>query len=164
MRKGWGILGIIALALCSATTGCSTACPAIGYISTVEVHLEGNAGAVNEVQLCNEQGCSQPEPTAGQPVPRRTITTESLDPRASPAPAVDSPPPNLMYGRRAETARWVFTFPFGAPQHVTVRALTTDGGVLAQQDNELIWTRVGGTPPCPGPVTTPPIKLLMDGS
>jgi hypothetical protein len=76
MRTGWGILGIAALvAVMLPAAGCSTACPAIGYVSIIEVIVEGDAEAVREVQLCTDEGCSAPESTAA-PAPSVTVSEE----------------------------------------------------------------------------------------
>ncbi|WP_156642181.1 hypothetical protein [Arthrobacter sp. B6] len=50
---------------------------------------------------------------------------------------------------------------FGSPSEVTVRALAADGTVLAEPEHDLVWTRVGGTEQCGGPVTTAPIQLSV---
>jgi hypothetical protein len=156
MKSGWGILGLLtALAVGTVpAAGCTVmVCPAIGYSSTLTVNIGGNIGAVSDVIVCDESGCSQPEPTAGTPVPLKTVVTE-FSPR--PEPTVSLPP---FYSRRQDQDTWVFTLNFGDPSEVTVRALAADGTVLAEQEQELVWTRVGGTEQCGGPATAPPIQL-----
>jgi hypothetical protein len=69
----WGILRITALAaVILSAADCSeqweplrpeaerpsagTVCPTIGYVSTILVNVEGDAEAVNEVQMCTDEG------------------------------------------------------------------------------------------------------------
>ncbi|PNI09399.1 hypothetical protein CXX84_03790 [Arthrobacter sp. AFG7.2] len=140
--------------------GCVTdACPAVGYVSTLTVHLEGNVAAVSEVRLCDDTGCSQPAPVPGTPVPKRTILpTFSPDIQPSPAPPASFPP---FHGQQQDSDTWVFTLNLGTPSDVTVRAVAADGTVLAEQDHELVWTRVGGSERCGGPMSTPPILVSV---
>jgi hypothetical protein len=138
------------------TTGCSiNACPAIGYVSTLTVNIEGNGDAVSDVTVCDGTGCSAPEPTAATPVPEKTVATEFTP---GPQPTLTFAP---FYGRREDGNTWVFTVNSDSPSKVTVRALAADGMVLAEQEHNLVWTRVGGTEQCGGPVTTPPILLSV---
>jgi hypothetical protein len=158
MKSGWGIPGLLAAVTVGVvpTTGCSiNACPAIGYVRTLTVNIEGNLAAVSDVSVCNESGCSQPEPTAGTPLPMKTVVTEFSP---EPQPTVTYAP---FYSRREDQDTWAFTVSFGDPARVTVRALAADGTALAQQEHDLVWTRVGGSEQCGGPVTTPPIQLSV---
>ena len=76
MKTGWGILGIAALVAATLPTGgCNTACPAIGCITTIEVIDEGDTTAVDEVQLCTDEGCSEPEPAT---VPAPSIVASEV--------------------------------------------------------------------------------------
>ena len=137
-------------------TGCTVmACPAIGYARTLTVNIEGNVAAVSDVKMCDETRCSEPEPTAGTPVPMKTVVTEFSP---EPQPTVTYPP---FHSRREDQDTWVFTVNSGDPAKVTVRALAADGTVLAEQEHDLVWTRVGGTEQCGGPVTAAPIQLLV---
>jgi hypothetical protein len=156
MKSGWGILALLAAVTVGVmpTTGCSiNACPAIGYVRTLTVNIEGNLAAVSEVSVCNETGCSQP--TVGTPLPMKTVVTEFSP---EPQPTVTYAP---FYGHREDQDTWIFTVGFGDPANVTVRALAADGTVLAEQEHGLVWTRVGGTEQCGGPITTPPIQLSV---
>ncbi|MHA7221565.1 hypothetical protein ACX80S_04460 [Arthrobacter sp. RHLT1-20] len=49
----------------------------------------------------------------------------------------------------------------GARARVTVRALASDGNLLAERTLELGWTRVGGSEACGGPATAGPINLTV---
>lgn len=171
MKTGWGILGIAALvAVMLPATGCSTACPAIGYVSGLEVIVEGDTTAIDEVQMCTDEGCSTPEPTAA-PVPERSVTVtddwvQLPNGGFSPAPGPSIPPPTYpdtaYIGSRQGDNTWRFTFILGpVPTHITLRALAEDGSLLAEQVNDLQWTRDDPFNPCPGPVTTPPVVFLL---
>ncbi len=157
MKLGRGILGVVAAlaGVVVPSAGCTiNACPAIGYARTLTVNIEGNVAAVSDVRVCDETGCSQPEPTAASPVPMKSVVTEFSP---EPQPTVSYPP---FHSHREDQDTWVFTVSSGDPTKVTVRALAADGTVLAEREQELVWTRVGGTEQCGGPVTTPPIQLV----
>ena len=84
----------------------------------------------------------------------------------SPAPGPSVPPPaypdTRYIGSRQGEDTWRFTFiPGPVPSYITLRALATDGSVLAEQVNDLEWTREDPFNPCPGPVTTPPVVFLV---
>lgn len=158
-------------ALIAATlpaAGCTTACPAIGYVSSLEVRVEGDASAVDEVELCTDEGCSAPAPSPA-PAPSMAVSEPMIPlPNGgfSPAPGPSTPPPTYpetrYIGSRQGDATWRFTFILGpVPDHVTLRALAPDGTVLAEQENDLEWTRDDPFNPCPGPVSTPPIIFLV---
>ena len=158
MKSGRGILGVLAALAVAVvpSAGCTiNACPAIGYIRTLTVNIEGNVAAVSDVTVCNETGCSQPEPTVASPAPLKSVVTEFSP---EPQPTVTYPP---FHSRREDQDTWVFTVSYGDPAKVTVRALAADGTVLANQEHDLVWTSVGGTEQCGGPVTAPPIQLLV---
>lgn len=173
MKTGWGILGIaVLLAATQSATGCSTACPAIGYVSGLEVVVEGDVTAVDEVQLCTDEGCSAPEPTsAPAPAPSADVTDHWVPLPGggfSPAPGpIISPPsyPDTRYiGSRQGDNTWRFTFILGpVPTHITLRALADDGSLLAEQVNDLEWTRDDPFNACPGPISTPPVVFLVGG-
>ncbi|NUT70997.1 hypothetical protein [Pseudarthrobacter sp. C4D7] len=155
MKKGWGILGTLLFAT-SSVTGCGAACSAVGYVSIITVTLEGHAAAVDEVQLCSDQGCSQrsADETAG------SVQTVAPGSSADPSPSHVMQPAFLSSRKDATT--WQFTVAqSGNPHRVTVRALGADHTVLAQQQNDLVWTSAEGYAPCPGPVTTPSITLKV---
>jgi len=158
MKSGWGILGLLTVLTVglAPATGCTVgACPAIGYVRTLTVNVEGNIAAVSDVKVCNETQCSEPEPSAASPGPLKTVVTE-LSPE--PQPTLTYAP---FYSHREDQDTWVFTVGYGDPAKVTVRALASNGTLLAEREQELIWTRVGGTEQCGGPVTTPPILVSV---
>lgn len=159
MRTGLGILGTgLLFAGTLATAGCGTACSTIGYVSVITVKLEGNADAVDEVQLCSDQGCSQRLPAEEEPA----VPIQTAAPGSSNSPYPPRVPQAAFLSSRKDPTTWEFSVSqSGNPPHVTVRALTADRAVLAEQQNDLVWTRVGGSEQCGGPVTTPPITLRL---
>jgi hypothetical protein len=191
MKTGWGILRITALvAVMLPAAGCSeqwepldrgpdrppagTVCPAIGYVSTISVHVKGDTEAVNEVQLCTDEGCSAPGPTAA-PAPSVAVSDHYVplpDGGFSPVPEPSIPPPTyptapFISSKEEDGGKWTF-FPSGArnstPDRVSLRALAADRTVLAEQENDLVWTKDDPTNPCGSPVTTPPIELKVPGA
>ncbi|MCQ6272837.1 hypothetical protein M8J71_20475 [Pseudarthrobacter sp. R1] len=169
MKTGRGILGIAALiAATLPAAGCSTACPAIGYVSGLEVIVEGDVAAVDEVQLCTDEGCSAPGPTAA-PAPSVAVTDHWVQlPNGgfSPAPGPSVPPPTYpdtrYIGNRAGDNTWKFTFILGpVPTNITLRALADGGSVVAEQENDLEWSREVPFNPCPGPISTPPVVFMV---
>jgi hypothetical protein len=187
MKSGWGILRITALvAVMLPAAGCAeprepsepdagrssagTVCPAIGYVSTIMVNVEGEVESVNEVQLCTHEGCSAPGPTAS-PAPSVAVSDHYVplpDGGFSPAPGPSIPPPTYptapFISSRQDGGRWTFV-PSGArnstPDRVSLRALAADGTVLAEQENDLVWTKDDPLNPCGSPVATPPVVLVV---
>lgn len=171
MNTGWGILGMAALAAVTlSAAGCSTACPAIGYVSTIQVAVEGETEAVHEVKLCTDGGCSEPEPPA---VPARPIASAGgwvalPGGGFSPEPGPDIPAPTYpdapFLSFKPSAGKWAF-HPAGArngiPDRVTLMALAADGTVLAEQEHDLKWTKEDPFNPCGSPVTTPPIVFQL---
>lgn len=190
MKTGWGILRITALvAVLLPAAGCAeqhapsqpdagrsstgTVCPAIGYVSTIVVNVEGDVESVNEVQLCTDEGCSAPGPTAA-PAPSVAVSDHYVPLPGggfSPAHGPSIPPPTYptapFISSKQDGGRWTF-FPSGArnstPDRVSLRALAADGTVLAEQESDLVWTKDDPSNPCGSPVTTPPIPFEIDAS
>lgn len=80
----------------------------------------------------------------------------------TPTAFIPATAPPAFLGTRTDTSRWEFSISqSGLPEHVTVRALALDRTVLAEQRNDLVWTRGGGSEQCGGPATTPPITLRI---
>ena len=171
MKTGWGILGIaVLLAAMLPASVCSTACPAIGYVSTIEVIVEGDTTAVHEVQMCTDEGCSAPEPTA-EPAPSVIVSDQWVPlPNGgfSPAPGPSIPPPTYpdapFLSFKPSVGKWAFhpaRTSNGTPDRVTLRALADDGSVLSEQGIDLEWIKDDPFNPCGSPVTTPPIVFIV---
>ncbi len=128
-----------------------------GLRRVITVKLEGDAGAVDEVQLCSDQGCSQRLPAEEPAIPIQTVA-----PGSSATPYPPRVPQAAFVSSRKDPNTWEFSVSqSGKPPHVAVRALAADRTVLTEQQNDLVWTKADGYAPCPGPVTTPPITLRL---
>lgn len=140
MRKQLARL-VLAIALCSSFDGCSppVACPAIGWINSVTVTLEGDVKSVDLVELCADGMCSRPR--GSQPAAENTIP--------------------FIASAKSDTV-WKITIGMRAPKTVSLRALSTDGRVLAKKEANLDWRRVGGTKRCGGPEKADPVTLRVN--
>ena len=160
MKTGWGILGTLAAAMAGALplAGCMTySCSAIGYSNTVTVALEGNVAGVGEVRLCDEYTCSRLAPELGAPAPSRTIEPTFSPDTEPPTPVTSAP----YFATKTDNAVWEVNVAMHTPRNATVSALTADGTVLASQNVDLAWTRVGGSEQCGGPMSASPIQLRV---
>ncbi|WP_427007257.1 hypothetical protein [Pseudarthrobacter sp. H2] len=147
----------IALLLAGGTAGCSApiACPALAWMNSVTVTLDGRVEAVSLVELCADDVCSI---RSDGPA---TFPVTSVSPGAMPAPATSAPSFNPYYAARVDDRTWTVSLLMRSPERVRVRALSADGAVLAERDVELGWTRVGGSEQCGGPATAGPITLVV---
>lgn len=115
-----------------------TACPAIGWIDTVDIALVGNAGQVASLSICEGTGCN-PGGTAASAAP--TYGTGSVT--------------------RLGPSRWRYEAGMANPASITVQASDSAGKILAQQTFALNWKRVGGSDQCGGPATTDTLELAI---
>ena len=161
MRSNWGIFRSVAvltvaglqLSACGAN---DVVCPAVGWISTISVRLEGDLTAVDDVELCTPEGCSVPDVAAPQPASPKS---------AVPSPPVASSPSTAPFAATRTAANsWSFTVRGHLPGDVETRVLGPGGALLAQQQYQLEWTRSGGSDECGGPMTTQPIIIRLPGS
>ncbi|WP_394279894.1 hypothetical protein [Microbacterium sp.] len=123
-RRRWAVA--VASSVVILATGCAATdgvCPAIGYLSTLEVRVVGAVAYVDDIVPCVDDACT-PEGAASE------------------LGIVTSPPV-----RGDDT--WSFTGEF--PEQMTVRALDAAGEVLADQEVDVTWTRTGGSEECGGP-------------
>jgi hypothetical protein len=158
MRWNWGILrsAVVLMAAALQVTACGVndvACPAVGWVTTITVRLEGALGAVNDVQLCTPEGCSVPNATSPQAASPKSAVPSSADDRSL------APSPFLASKTAINT--WLFTVSGPLPDEVTTHVAAKDGILIAQQHSLLEWTRVGGSEQCGGQMTTPPIILQL---
>lgn len=154
MRSNWGIFRSAGLPL-AACGGTDVVCPAVGWISTITVRLEGDLTAVDDVEICTPEGCSVPDVTAVQTAsPKSAVPSSPVDPSASTAP---------FAAARTAVISWLFTVRGSLPGEVDTRVLARDGTLLAEQQSRLEWTRVAGSEECGGPMTTQPITLRLPG-
>jgi hypothetical protein len=147
----------IALLLATGMAGCSTpnACPALAWMNSLTVTLDGSVEAVRLVELCADDVCSIRSDTPA------TFPVTSVSPGAIPAPARSAPPFSPYSASKVDDRTWTFSLLMRAPERVTVRALSADGTVLAERVIALGWTRVGGSEQCGGPATAGPIILVI---
>lgn len=127
-------LAVVVL-LCGAatgTTGCVTACPAIGYISAVVVNVSAFP-EVAAVQFCVEAACS-------------------------PAPGEDATSSTNMYAATPqEDGTWSLAFDLSTPEVVDIRLFDAQGGLVHESEESISWTHSEGV--CPGPSTAEPLVL-----
>lgn len=145
-----------ALLLSLAASGCTAACPTIGWINAVNVDLDGNVDDVAAVELCVDGVCAEAAPVlrgADEPLRPMTALPEDV------ATAVPSESSLLFSTARLDERSWRITFTTEAPDSITVRAVSATGDVLAEQDATLEWQRVGGSEQCGGPLEGTPIGL-----
>ncbi|MDR5699336.1 hypothetical protein [Agromyces aerolatus] len=136
--QGWvaaGGLVLLGLSGCAFPPG---VCPAIGYLSSLGVVVEGPAAAaVAELQVCSEQGCV-------------TSAAESLSTAA----------PLYTVSRLGE-GRWRVDLDLDLPRAVSIEVFDADGTSLASTDEQLDWRRIGGSAECGGPHETEPVTIRV---
>jgi hypothetical protein len=126
-RTAFAVTGLALLS--AALTGCtpSYACPAIGWINVVEIHIMGSADAVASMEVCDETKCTTTDPeTAPEGTLPWTIAQKNTD-------------------------TWQAWLNMDAPDNVAVRATDATGATLADEPMKLSWKRVGGSEQCGGP-------------
>ncbi|BDZ54236.1 hypothetical protein [Agromyces marinus] len=136
---GSTVIGGLGIAL---TTGCVgvnlTACPAIGYLQSLEIVLAGpGADEVERLVLCGDRGCSVP----------------GVD--ATPVP----PTGPLWVANELPGDRWRVDLDLDAPERISIELLDAAGNTLDREDFDLEWVRVGGSERCGGPMHTDPIEI-----
>lgn len=138
MHMGRVITGTALLLACGLpTTGCSVVCPASGYAAIITVNVEGNAAAVDEVQLCSDQGCSERQPDHGPAVPVKSVQP-TYPGATAPNHAASTTPAAAFLGTRTDADTWAFSISQrGLPAHVTVRALAVGGLCLPNRKKTL---------------------------
>jgi hypothetical protein len=120
--------------------GCApapVACPAVGWINSVVVHVEGSGAEEASVQVCDGDHCSS---VAGAEPPSTGVP---------------------MIATRQDDGSWKVGIGMATPSPLTVRALDATGAVLAEQDAELAWHRTGGSAQCGGPSSAEPVTLRL---
>ncbi|WP_139186817.1 hypothetical protein [Arthrobacter crystallopoietes] len=65
------------------------------------------------------------------------------------------------FSSRVDDDTWEIGFNMDVPSAVTVCALSSDGKILAEEDQALEWTRVGGSERWGGPMETDPVVLNL---
>ena len=161
-------VGVVLLAS-FAVTGCVTfgACPAIGWINTVNVDLIGNTDDVAAVEVCADGTCVASDALpqrAEEPLRMATLNPQDL-PLGSPEPEAASPeavvPLQLFSITRVNEQTWRVSLNMAAPETLTLRALSSAGAVLVEQDAALNWRRIGGSERCGGPSEAASVVLKI---
>ncbi|AUI52917.1 hypothetical protein SAMN04489742_3652 [Arthrobacter crystallopoietes] len=155
MRKG--AVPLIAL-LSASLTGCMPqACPAIGWSNGLTVELAGDASRVHLVEVCSGDVCSRP-------IQRAPDAFETAVPKSSPSMVTEPEAAEELssyFSSRVDDDTWEIGFNMDVPSAVTVCALSSDGKILAEEDQALEWTRVGGSERWGGPMETDPVVLNL---
>jgi len=129
VRRRAGIVmvtGLIVLGLSGCMSIPFGACPAIGWLNTLAVRLDGDTTAVDQLQLCTDASCA-------------------------PAGDVDMTGPlGLITVADHDGDTWTFSVD-SLPETFTVRALAADGTVLSDTEVTPGWVRTGGSEQCGGP-------------
>jgi len=145
----------VAAALLPALTGCGFgACTAIGYLYSVEVRSSGEFASL---EVCADGDCATSADATPEPTPEATPAA-GLPGELPPSFDVELPPFTLV--ERAD-GRWTVGSLASTPERLTVRAYDADGGLLAEDDFALEWTRSGGSEQCGGPMETPPVDFAL---
>lgn len=114
-------------------TGCGNACTAIGWVDELEIEVIGPGSAVVErLEVCFDGSC---------------YSGGGTDTPGQESPVVNV---NAVSVVKFETG-WKVTTSMQIPETVQLRASSETGQVLASQEAELDWKRVGGTARCGGP-------------
>lgn len=127
------VLSFFALAIASTLlmAGCSTvvtACPAIGYSSTLSIQLTGDSSQVSEIVICGGSECVGEE-----------ALQESM---------------RSGYAVQAQSNQDIWTATLFFPEEpLTVIATDSTGGVLFETQIQPEWVRTGGSEECGGPMS-----------
>ena len=162
-----------ALLLALATAGCAgeapIACPAIAWFNSLTVSLDGAVEKVSRVEFCAEDVCSVRADGPAR-VPETLVSPGSVPPPSAtlpdstagaPGPDKSAPPYSPFTVARVDDRTWKVSLMMRSPTTATITAYAADGGVLAQREVELGWTRVDGSEACGGPATAGPVRLLI---
>lgn len=133
----------------AACAGLPTACPAVGYSSTLTVTLaEPHDGVA--LELCVTQGCT-PRALDDVPVDEPIEVCDSMEcVTASPQPEASADDGIWMLERGDGVDGWTITI-FTGGTAVGYRLLDPAGAVLDEGEAEPDWVRVGGSEQCGGP-------------
>lgn len=163
MARVWGLVVrpvVFILAVSVPAAGCSNACTAIGWVNAVTVELDGDLSQVSTVQLCDGAECSELSPGAATTAPRTMAPLASLNPTARATPDVQRTQAPF-YAEQVDNNTWRFMVNMSTPDHVTAKALSATGDILAEQSADLDWKRTGGSAQCGGPSGASPVRLTV---
>ena len=133
MTRRGQIVGVSALLLvaASALSGCSvSACPAVLYLSHVEVRTTGEFATL---EACVAGDCVS---------------------------SADTPSGDGLFGVTSDGENsWTIGSFQGSPAKMTLRTRDDAGKMIAEEVVELEWTRTGGSEQCGGPMETPAVEF-----
>lgn len=119
-------------------------------VGTVPAGSHGNGAAADE--------CSTPapiQPYSDDPAPSETLGPKDLKTYTPDPRAVELP----YFASKINDHSW--RSPSACRPHVTLRAFSASGTVLADEDVTLNWIRVGGSERCGGPEEAGPVTLVI---
>ena len=126
---------LLVSALLVPLSGCGNACPAVGWFDVLQVDFEGDRAGVERLEVCLDGDCSPHYPQ------------EVRDPSH---PAVD-PYTGDSLSVQESADGWLVSWPMQTPAAVELKAYSPSGELVAEQQVELDWKRVGGSVRCGGP-------------
>jgi hypothetical protein len=148
-----------------SATGCGATCPAIAWINSVTVALDGDVRNVAWVQVCTPDSCSQatdsPTPQTALSSPIETAGGNGFDHLSIPGSGSAA---HRISVERTGSNTWQFGFEKVSPGSVTVRALDEAGHTIAEKKMSLNWQRTERTVGCGGPETASPVTLSLGTS
>ena len=153
---GLAVTLLVSMVAAGCAGGGPVACRAIGWVNTVSVELTGDAGAVTTVEVCSDGVCSS-GPLQLQSEEPMVVAT--LDPHDLGVSSPSTVSPWTFSVAREDERTWRISTDMATPDSLTVRAVSATGEVLAEQDADLTWRRVGGSAKCGGPGEAGPITL-----
>ncbi|WP_139185773.1 hypothetical protein [Sanguibacter gelidistatuariae] len=141
-------------------TGCSASdvCTAVGWNNVVSIDIDGTAGDVAAIELCEDSVCAVVAPVqqaVEAPTVVATLMPEDLATLAPTSAATDLP----FFVAHVDERTWYVSTDMTTPDALTVRALSPAGDVLVAEEVALDWRRVGGSAQCGGPSEAGPITL-----
>ena len=133
------VISLFALVIASMllVAGCSpveTACPAIGYSSTLSIQLIGDSSQVSEITVCGGSNC---------------VGEEALQESMRSGYAVQA---------QQDQDTWTATL-FFPEEPLTLLATDSTGEVLFETQIHPEWVRTGGSEECGGPMSA---KVAME--
>lgn len=133
------------------------------------VEVVGNTARIRALQLCFDGNCrmvkTRLEPVSTDPfetLPPNDVGAAPGGDTAEPTPQDSDPTDSLpLFATHTEENRWEIHLLMQSPQNITIRALAAHQEILAEQDYELEWIRVGGSEQCGGPAEAGTVTLHL---
>lgn len=166
---------VAAALLTAVLSGCAIsapkACPAIGWSNQLPVEVAGNTARIRALQLCFDGNCRMVKTRLDSVSTDPFETLPPNDVGAAPWQGADTAEPTPqdsdttdslpLFATHTEENRWEIHLMMRSPQNITIRALAPNQEILAEQDYELEWVRVGGSEECGGPAEAESVTLHL---